>query len=195
MIASSMLFDIRLCEGDHCADDVVEWIQDVQVDSWAMYKRKNFTDRVGEPTFLAGDIYDSQVLVGELDANGSPSKVNVNQVYLRENDVATWDRYVNLQPTWESVFFDVNKQIYKPVAAINGNKDYEKLLYRSQYFKAAEKVSYQREAYGLLDLLGDLGGVTEIIMIIFGLALYPVSAHSFYVHAAKLFYFAKTDDL
>lgn len=49
-------------------------------------------------------------------------------------------------------------------------------------------------AYGFLDLLGDLGGVTEVLMLVFGFFLFPISEHSFYVHAASLLYFAKTED-
>lgn len=43
-------------------------------------------------------------------------------------------------------------------------------------------------------MLGDLGGVTEVLMLIFGFFMFPISEHSFYVHAAKLLYFAKTED-
>jgi hypothetical protein len=44
----------------------------------------------------------------------------------------------------------------------------------------------------LLDLLGDLGGVTEVIMIVFGLFIFPVSEHSFIIKAVKKLYMAKT---
>jgi hypothetical protein len=44
----------------------------------------------------------------------------------------------------------------------------------------------------LLDLLGDLGGVTEVIMIVFGLIIFPVSEHSFIIKAVKKLYMAKT---
>ena len=41
-------------------------------------------------------------------------------------------------------------------------------------------------------MLGDLGGVTEVIMITFGFLLFPISEHSFIVDATKKLYLAKT---
>ena len=46
----------------------------------------------------------------------------------------------------------------------------------------------------MFDLLGDLGGVTEIVMLIFGAFLFPVSEFSFVVEAMKRFFLAKTVD-
>ena len=42
-----------------------------------------------------------------------------------------------------------------------------------------EKYVHERQIYGFIDLLGDLGGVMEVIMIVFGIILYPISFHSF----------------
>ena len=46
--------------------------------------------------------------------------------------------------------------------------------------------------YSFLDFLGDLGGVTEVIMLTFGFFLLPLSEHSFIVEATKKLYLAKT---
>lgn len=46
----------------------------------------------------------------------------------------------------------------------------------------------------MLDLLGDLGGVTEVIMICFGFMIYPISEHSFYMKAFKKLFIAKTSN-
>lgn len=48
--------------------------------------------------------------------------------------------------------------------------------------------------YNSLGVLGDLGGIIEVIMIIFGFFLFPVSEHSFYLSAGRLLYFARTKD-
>lgn len=48
--------------------------------------------------------------------------------------------------------------------------------------------------YNSLDLLGDLGGVTEVIMIFFGFILTSVSEHSFYLTATSKLFFARTSD-
>jgi hypothetical protein len=43
-----------------------------------------------------------------------------------------------------------------------------------------------------LNLLGDLGGVTEVIMILFGFVLHSISEHSFTLKAAKKMFKART---
>ena len=55
-------------------------------------------------------------------------------------------------------------------------------------------MNYIREVYNILGVLGDLGGIVEVIMIIFGFFLFPISEHSFYLKAARMLYFARTKD-
>jgi len=43
-----------------------------------------------------------------------------------------------------------------------------------------------------MDLLGDLGGVTEVVMICFGFFLFPIAEHSFTMKAIKNLYLART---
>lgn len=57
-----------------------------------------------------------------------------------------------------------------------------------------EDVHHEREIYSVFDLLGDLGGVTEIAMIVFGFFLYPISEHKFNLIAAKRLFIAHTQD-
>jgi len=52
--------------------------------------------------------------------------------------------------------------------------------------------THNRKIYGVIDLLGDLGGVTEVIMIVFGVFLFPVSEFSFVMKAAKRLFLART---
>ena len=61
-------------------------------------------------------------------------------------------------------------------------------------FLNEEGVNYQRDAYNILGVLGDLGGIVEVIMIIFGFFLFPISEHSFYLKAARMLYFARTKE-
>ena len=53
---------------------------------------------------------------------------------------------------------------------------------------------HNRAVYGLIDILGDLGGVLEVIMVIMGGLLMPISEHHFTLQAAKRMYMAKTAD-
>jgi hypothetical protein len=58
----------------------------------------------------------------------------------------------------------------------------------------SEMVSHKRRVYGWLDLLGDLGGVTEVVMIVFGFVLFTISEHSFYIKAISTLFLARTED-
>lgn len=51
---------------------------------------------------------------------------------------------------------------------------------------------FERKSYGWLDLLGDLGGVAELMMICLGIFVHPISQHSFLMQGIGKLYKAKT---
>ena len=55
-------------------------------------------------------------------------------------------------------------------------------------------MKFSRQVYNIFDLLGDLGGVTEVIMLTFGFFLFSVSEHSFHMTAIKKLFYARTRD-
>ena len=68
------------------------------------------------------------------------------------------------------------------------------VLYESKIWLHSEQTKLTRQVYNIFDLLGDLGGVTEVIMIFFGFILYSISEHSFYLTASKKLFFARTNE-
>ena len=46
----------------------------------------------------------------------------------------------------------------------------------------------------MLDLFGELGGVLEIVILILGSFLLPISRHSFYIEAIRTLFFARTKE-
>ena len=72
--------------------------------------------------------------------------------------------------------------------------EFPERLFTMNVFLNEEGVKYTREVYTILDVLGDLGGIVEVIMIIFGFFLFPISEHSFYLKAARMLYYARTKD-
>lgn len=53
-------------------------------------------------------------------------------------------------------------------------------------------IQHKRKVYGFIDLLGDLGGVLEVIMVLTGAFLFPISEHHFTLQAAKRIFLART---
>ena len=53
---------------------------------------------------------------------------------------------------------------------------------------------HTRSVYGFLAFISDLGGVTEIVMLLFGFFLYPIAEFEFNLEALKHFFLARTSD-
>ena len=53
---------------------------------------------------------------------------------------------------------------------------------------------HRRESYIIFDVLGDLGGVIEILVFLFGIFLLPVSEYSFNMSAISRLYYVKSKD-
>ena len=54
--------------------------------------------------------------------------------------------------------------------------------------------NHQRSSYHLLDLLGDLGGIFELLTGSIGLLMFKVSEHSFILKALKNLFMVNTSD-
>ena len=68
----------------------------------------------------------------------------------------------------------------------NFNKN---LVYRVKLGLSQIGSEHQRKIYGFFDLIGDLGGVLELILVLFGIVVSPIANYSFIMKAAdKLFY-------
>ena len=94
------------------------------------------------------------------------------------------------QYTYTGYFYDIGNQVTR-----NKRRYVDpKVLYQCYVYLMNEQVKHTRAVYGLIDLLGDLGGVTEVVMIVFGFFLFPVSEHTFTIEATKKLFFASTSD-
>jgi hypothetical protein len=57
-----------------------------------------------------------------------------------------------------------------------------------------EIMKHSRRVFGWFDLLGRLGGITNVMMILFGIFVYPISNHSYILKAAKKLFIARVKD-
>lgn len=55
-------------------------------------------------------------------------------------------------------------------------------------------VMHTRQGYGIMDLCGDLGGVLEVIVFVFGVLMYQVSKYSYELKLLEKLYVVKTND-
>ena len=53
-------------------------------------------------------------------------------------------------------------------------------------------VSHSRRKYCLLDLIGDLGGITDVLIRAFGFFMFPIAYHSFILNATQKLYFGRS---
>lgn len=54
--------------------------------------------------------------------------------------------------------------------------------------------THKRKIYDIVALLGDLGGVTEVIMLVLGIVLFPISESSYNILSTKRMFLARTGD-
>ena len=66
------------------------------------------------------------------------------------------------------------------------------VYYKFELYNHNIKTTHYRTVYGVIDLLGDIGGILEIITIFFSIFISSIAEHAFNVKAMKLWYLAKT---
>lgn len=113
-----------------------------------------------------------------------------NYLMLRQHTVITEDSFLSIGLTFKEPanFFQVANIVpRKQAKRIEPNKLYESILMLHE-----EKHQHERKIYGLIDLLGDLGGVLEVVTVVFGIILYPISFHSFILELSNRIFLART---
>jgi hypothetical protein len=53
---------------------------------------------------------------------------------------------------------------------------------------------HERKIYGILDVLGDFGGVQQVLETVAAILMGPIAAHAFLSKAISKLYLARTDD-
>ena len=110
---------------------------------------------------------------------------------LVKNEIQTMDNLLLVDiPSYEGHFYQFGEIINRPM---HPNKVKGELLSVNLYLKS-ESIFHVREVFTLFDLVGDLGGVIEVLIITLGILLYPISEHSFLLSASKLLFKARTND-
>jgi hypothetical protein len=85
-------------------------------------------------------------------------------------------------------------KIQQDIEITEGQDAVHEALFHTTLVLDQQAVMHERYIYNFFDLMGDLGGVKEVIMICFAIFLLPVSEHSFILKATKKLYMANTTD-
>jgi hypothetical protein len=55
-------------------------------------------------------------------------------------------------------------------------------------------IDHHARTFSILDVVGMIGGVCEILLVVFGILVFPIAEHSWYLSAAKRLYLARTSN-
>ena len=117
------------------------------------------------------------------------------EILVRHNYIYSQENWLPMFGEHKDKFFDISRTIKTEADIAHHHINFmDKILFQSKFFLDMQSINHNRSIYNLLDLLGDLGGVTEVIMAVLGIFLFPISEHSFIIKAAKIVFLAKTKD-
>jgi hypothetical protein len=70
----------------------------------------------------------------------------------------------------------------------------DKIILRLSIMLDNTKTLHSRSINSFVNVIGDLGGVFELIKAVFGFFFFPLATHSFILKAIEVLYFSKTSD-
>jgi hypothetical protein len=66
------------------------------------------------------------------------------------------------------------------------------VVFESKIFLSKDGFNYKRQIYSFFDLLGDMGGVTQAIVLMFAFIFIPIAEHEFIIAASNKLFYART---
>lgn len=145
-----------------------------------------------EPTYHVMKIMDKRLLgIDYIDA----TSLSLRQVVAASE--VSWFALGYGPPSYETTFYNGDTLLSLPKNRKNGTDTENTILLTNIYLESLQE-THDRAVYGVIDLLGDLGGVLEVIMVFTGIIFFPISEHHFILQATKRMFLArssKRDDL
>ena len=90
----------------------------------------------------------------------------------------------------EGFFYTINDSLLRA----KYKKNNPNLLLEHNFYLDHILVTHKRTIYDVIALLGDLGGVTEVLMLVLGFFLFPISESSYNMISTKRLFLAKTTE-
>lgn len=93
-------------------------------------------------------------------------------------DVASINSWFNVDgaPTYNDVYYNTGLIIDRSEQWMS---DTLQIVTRTNFYLNSLEKKHSRAVYGFIDLLGDLGGVLEVIMVFTGAIFLPISEHHY----------------
>ena len=96
------------------------------------------------------------------------------------------------EPTSHGDFYTVGSRVFKD-EMIRKSQDWDpEAVYWNNLIPEGQVIVHEHHVYNLLQMIGDLGGVKEIIVSIIGFFIMPLSTFAFQLKAFERLYFART---
>lgn len=166
------------CESPEAID---AFVKDIEIQQWIIEEQIDFTIYGRKPTYTRMKWQNSQLL----DPNFSFLYHN----YLRKNRIHTEDDWIDLgqERTW--AYYDLSRQLFQKQHI---DSDYSDILFASINYLDQQNAIHIRKIFNFIDLLGVMGGVMELIIFMFGVLLFPISKHSFFLVMIRKLFLART---
>ena len=95
-------------------------------------------------------------------------------------------------PSYEGTFYDVEKTYKNELP--NDVPFFKDKVFVHEYTIGEQVIDHERSIYTFLDLIGDLGGVQDIIVFFFAFFVSPISEHFFNMKFLRKMYLVRTSN-
>ena len=115
---------------------------------------------------------------------------------VRKNKISLIDSFLQLGlSTEEHIFYDKSAQESRQFSSKSLPLNKQLMQYYSvEILFAQNQLTHERKIYGFLDVLGDFGGVAQVLETIAAFILAPIATHAYLSKAISKLYVAKTED-
>ena len=163
--------------------EIDDYIRDIEVGTWAIYNSVDFTIYGELPIQTKMDLIKFNVMDEKFAL--------IDNLSIAKNMIYTQDDYFQLgQYTHIGEFYDVHNVLPSKVT----HKIMPKTLFNTRIWLDSTMTTSNRSIYHFLDVLGDMGGVLEILIVVFGIVCCTFSEYSFIITAANKYFNARTSN-
>lgn len=187
-----LTFEIRRCVNStennnwcHPDEKIDAYLSTGSIELWTIQTKVDFNKYSEAPLYGFLQLQDKKML----DQNYLQI-INILADTVIVESINSWF-YVSGDPTYSNEYLNADKFVDRSeqwTAATNTT------LVRINIYRSALQKSHERQVYGFIDLLGDLGGILEVIMVVTGGLIMPISEHHYILQAAKRIFMARTSD-